>query len=288
MAKTRFEYVKEFEQSDVLQRNSWFVVRIDGHKFHRFSDVHEFEKPHDLRAVQLMNAAASDVMREFGEIIVAFGESDEFSFVFRRDTRAYKRRREKLVTLCASLFASSFVYNWSRFFPETELQYPPSFDARAVCYPTDRNIRDYLSWRQADTHINCQYNSAFWLLVQKGGLSAREAEQRLCGTVTQDKNEIMFELGLNYNDVPAVFRRGSTLLWTRKQQEQSQKDQETSTEQVLTGPAGEAADTAVRQEKQSMRKKARRQLVVLHDDIIRDDFWRRHDGLIPIPGRRDP
>jgi tRNA(His) guanylyltransferase len=28
------------------------------------------------------------------------------------------------------------------------------FDARAVLYPSDRTLRDYLSWRQADTHIN--------------------------------------------------------------------------------------------------------------------------------------
>ena len=32
----------------------------------------------------------------------------------------------------------------------TPLKYAPQFDARVVCYPTLRNIRDYLSWRQAD------------------------------------------------------------------------------------------------------------------------------------------
>jgi tRNA(His) guanylyltransferase len=35
-----------------------------------------------------------------------------------------------------------------------KLQYIPSFDARTVCYPTDKNLRDYLSWRQCDCHIN--------------------------------------------------------------------------------------------------------------------------------------
>jgi hypothetical protein len=30
------------------------------------------------------------------------------------------------------------------------LKYAPQFDARVVAYPTLRNIRDYLSWRQAD------------------------------------------------------------------------------------------------------------------------------------------
>lgn len=39
---------------------------------------------------------------------------------------------------------------------EQALQYTPVFDGRAVCYPTVAILRDYLSWRQADTHINNQ------------------------------------------------------------------------------------------------------------------------------------
>ena len=30
------------------------------------------------------------------------------------------------------------------------MQYPPTFDARVVLYPSEQNLRDYLSWRQAD------------------------------------------------------------------------------------------------------------------------------------------
>ena len=39
---------------------------------------------------------------------------------------------------------------------ETPLQLTPSFDGRAVCYPTDALLRDYLAWRQVDTHVNNQ------------------------------------------------------------------------------------------------------------------------------------
>ena len=73
----------------------------------------------------------------------------------------------------------------------------PSFDGRVVQYPSTQNIRDYLSWRQADCkldsstlsptqadhdrqgHINNLYNTAFWALVQKGDLGTTEAEQLL-------------------------------------------------------------------------------------------------------------
>lgn len=40
----------------------------------------------------------------------------------------------------------------------TRLRFPaPSFDGRAVCYPTDRALRDYLSWRQADCTSRWRY-----------------------------------------------------------------------------------------------------------------------------------
>lgn len=70
-----------------------------------------------------------------------------------------------------SLFASSYVYHWPRFFQGKELYYPPSFDARVVLYPTDKNLRDYLAWRQADAHVNNLYNTCFWNLVLKGKLT---------------------------------------------------------------------------------------------------------------------
>ena len=56
----------------------------------------------------------------------------------------------KLMTTIASLFASSYVFYWKDFFTDVEMLYPPAFDARVVLYPSDQNLRDYLSWRQAD------------------------------------------------------------------------------------------------------------------------------------------
>uniref|UniRef100_A0A0L8FWE6 Probable tRNA(His) guanylyltransferase n=1 Tax=Octopus bimaculoides TaxID=37653 RepID=A0A0L8FWE6_OCTBM len=35
MAKSRFEYVRDFELDDRCLPNCWLVVRIDGHSFHR-------------------------------------------------------------------------------------------------------------------------------------------------------------------------------------------------------------------------------------------------------------
>lgn len=174
MANSKFEYVREFESEDKIMPNCWIVVRIDGKGFHKFSKLHNFDKPNDVRALELMNYAAIDVMNEFRDIVISFGQSDEYSFVFHKGALLYNRRHSKILTYVNSLFSSSYVFNWSKFFPSEKLQYPPSFDARIILYPSDENLKDYLSWRQADVHINNLYNTTFWNLILKGGLTNNE------------------------------------------------------------------------------------------------------------------
>lgn len=123
---------------------------------------------HILLPTWILPQCARRIMKEYGEIVVGYGESDEFSFVFSRSAHAYGRRAAKLQTNIVSLFTSYYVFLWSDFFPDTKLQYPPCFDARTVMYPSYQTIRDYLAWRQVDTHINNLYNTTFWRLVQSG------------------------------------------------------------------------------------------------------------------------
>jgi len=39
-----------------------------------------------------MSRAAEAVMEEFKDVVLAYGQSDEYSFVFRRNTNVYNRR----------------------------------------------------------------------------------------------------------------------------------------------------------------------------------------------------
>jgi len=127
MAKSKFEYVRLFETEDRCLPNTWIVVRVDGKGFHRFSQDHDYQKPNDLRALSVMSRAAKAVMEEFKDICLAYGQSDEYSFVFRKDCQVYSRRGSKLATYVSSLFASSFVYYWPDFFPSSRPKYPPGF-----------------------------------------------------------------------------------------------------------------------------------------------------------------
>ncbi|PNI72210.1 THG1L isoform 2 [Pan troglodytes] len=92
MAKSKFEYVRDFEADDTCLAHCWVVVRLDGRNFHRFAEKHNFAKPNDSRALQLMTKCAQTVMEELEDIVIAYGQSDEYSFVFKRKTNWFKRR----------------------------------------------------------------------------------------------------------------------------------------------------------------------------------------------------
>ncbi|OJD18243.1 hypothetical protein AJ78_01743 [Emergomyces pasteurianus Ep9510] len=277
MANSKYEYVKTFEQDDSLLPNTWIVVRIDGRGFHRFSDRYQFQKPNDERALNLMNSAACAVMKDLPDLIIAYGVSDEYSFVFHRSCQLFERRSSKLVTTIVSTFTAHYIYNWSTFFPSSPLQsgFLPSFDGRAVQYPNVKNLRDYMSWRQADCHINNLYNTTFWNMILRGGMSNTEAEKALQGTVSGDKNEILFsKFGINYNNEPEMYRKGSVIFRDYKIQPQT-KDKESDVEEE--GPPIEMTKSQMARLRKIQKKAT---IVVTHLDIIKDDFWDQRPWIL--------
>jgi len=257
MANSKYEYVKKFESDQTLLLNCWLVVRIDGKCFHRFVDDHNFVKPNDVRGLSLMNRAASEVFKTF-DCLIAYGESDEYSFVLPRDCRLYTRRTSKIVSSFASAFSSNYVFYWNEYFPDVKLQYPPTFDARVVCYPTTKNLLDYLAWRQVDCHINNLYNTSFWTLV-KSGKTPKEAEDQLKGTLSDYKNELLFsQFGINYNNEPPMFKKGSIIC--KQPQEETFLDSRTN----------------------EQKKRTKERVVVLHEDFIGPDFWKRNPHILKL------
>lgn len=121
-----------------------------------------------------MNEAAKYIMTEIPDLVIAYGVSDEYSFVFHESCKLFERRERqecsdnflcislltsnsKLVTTIVSTFSSYYIYLWPKYFPDKPLSPPlPSFDGRAVLYPKKKHLRNYMSWRQAD----CEFQSS--------------------------------------------------------------------------------------------------------------------------------
>ncbi|KAH7663121.1 tRNA(His) guanylyltransferase protein [Dioscorea alata] len=203
-----------------------------------------------------MNICAVSMLEHFPDIVFAYGVSDEYSFIFKESTQFYERRASKLVPLSVSYFTSVYVMKWNEFFPDKELKHPPYFDGRVICYPRAKIVLDYLAWRQVDCHINNQYNTCFWMLV-KSGKTEQEAQESLKGTVSKDKNELLFQqFGVNYDKLPAIFRKGSCVYIEKLE------------ETVKLDDSGNPV------------KRLRKKVTVGHFDIIGPKFWNEHPYIL--------
>lgn len=235
-----------------------------------------------MRALDLMNAAARSVMSELPDITIAYGVSDEYSFVFHKSCTLFERRASKLVSTIVSTFTAYYIYFWPIYFKDSKPLTPPlpSFDGRAVTYPSVQNLRDYMSWRQVDCHINNLYNTTFWALINKGGMDGTAAELMLKGTFSADKNEILFQkFGINYNNEPEMFKKGSVIFreYEMVEPETTKNGVEKEAEKANTAVPEVKSKSQLEKEKKA-RTKAK--IVVEHLDIIRDEFWERRLWLL--------
>jgi tRNA(His) guanylyltransferase len=280
MANSEYEYVRKFEQWDALPPSNWIVVRIDGRGFSKLCKKYEFEKPNDKRGIGLMNASATEVVKALVDVVLAYGQSDEYSFVFHESTTLFDRRASKLATTVAAMFTAEYCMHWPLFFPDKPLTKPyPSFDGRCVCYPKRKILRDYLSWRQADCHINNLYNTTFWNMVLRGTMSTTDAEEELKATLASDKNEILFSrFGINYNNEPLKYRKGTVIYRAY--------DQAVDGEGEDKNDGKLAVPTSKTQMEKERKKKQKAKIALEHVDVIGDAFWEARPYIL-APKRGD-
>ncbi|RKF77128.1 tRNA guanylyltransferase [Golovinomyces cichoracearum] len=246
-----------------------------------------------------MNSAAKAVMNEISDIILGYGVSDEYSFVFHKSCALFDRRSRytlqsifpcllfnpnKLVSTVVSTFTAYYVHFWSNFFIDTPLLPPlPSFDGRIIQYPSIENLRDYMSWRQVDcehsesSHINNLYNTTFWSLIQLGGLDAATAEKELSGTLSADKNEILFSrFKINYNNEPEIYKKGSVIYHNYELIDATMTCRVTDENSVQIG----GLQISKAEEEKNRKRKVKAGIILQHLDIIKDEFWVKRPWLI--------
>lgn len=262
MACSKYEYVRKYESPSFLLPRTYIVVRIDGRGFTKFTTSYNFEKPNDKKGISLMNKAAEETMKNFPDIFLAYGQSDEYSFIFNKCTTLFSRRSEKIISCVTSCFSSAYSIHFNDFFPDKKLTDIPMFDGRCILYPDLKTLRDYLSWRQVDCHINNLYNTAFWCLV-KSGVFNQEAEKILKVMKSDEKNELLFtKFGVNYNNEPEIFRKGTILIWMEdfKEKHKDKNIEENKLENV----------------------NKTRNVIKLHEDLIQDFFWEKYKNSLDI------
>jgi len=180
------------------------VARIDGRNFTRLTrELHPFEAPFDRRFHDYMLTTVEHVMSCGFRVVYGYTQSDEISLLFHLGENSFDRKLRKYESILAGEASARF---------SLELGAPASFDCRICQLPNQELVVDYFSWRQEDAHRNALNGHCYWLLRGQGRTVA-EATQALHRTSIAAKNELLFQNGINYNDLPAWQRRGSAVHW---------------------------------------------------------------------------
>lgn len=181
------------------------VVRIDGRSFSTLTaDTERFERPYDEDFRDAMLEALVHLVTDSGfGVLFGYTQSDEMSLLLRRDEALFGRKLRKIVSVLAGEASAKFAL---------ALGTHAAFDARVSQLPDTQAVVDYFRWRQEDAHRNALNGHAYWLL-RRQGLSEREATARLEGVSVSGRNQLLFENGIQFNEVPLWHRRGIGVRW---------------------------------------------------------------------------
>lgn len=177
----------------------YIVARLDGRSFTKLTkEIVKFEAPFDTVFRDYMIDTVYHLMESGFHIVYGCTQSDEISLLFHASDNTFGRKVRKINSTLAGEASAYF---------SLLLKQTATFDCRVVPLPNIERVKDYFIWRQEDAHRNSLNAHCYWAL-RKEGISKEQATNMLEGKPVSFKNEMLFQKGINYNDLPNWQKRG--------------------------------------------------------------------------------
>jgi tRNA(His) guanylyltransferase len=184
----------------------YMVARIDGRCFTRLTkEVHKFEAPYDPVFRDYMIETVKHLMSCGFRTVYGYTQSDEISVLFHHDENSFQRKLRKFDSVLAGEASAKF----SLLLGDTG-----AFDCRISQLPSERLVVDYFRWRNEDAHRNALNSHCYWNL-RKSGKNPTEADNFLLNMSVSEKNEYLFQNGINFNELPNWQKRGIGIYWEK-------------------------------------------------------------------------
>ena len=174
------------------------VVRLDGRCFSSLTK--DCTRPFDASFHAAMVSTTYDLVEEFSAIW-GYTQSDEITLLWNPKIEAPFGGKTHKINSCVAAFASVM---FSQYFWNHDIV--PTFDCRVWVVPSLEEAVNCVLWREFDAVKNSVSMAA----------RAVASHKELLGLSSKEMQELLFQRGINWNDYPTEFKRGSHIRRTRK------------------------------------------------------------------------
>ena len=175
------------------------IIRLDGRAFHTFT--RGLKRPYDERMSCAMIQTTKDLVAQTNANI-GYVQSDEITLIFKNSDHLvpfmFSGRVQKIVSVVASTASVMFNRIILETIPE-RAKMMPVFDARVFQYPDENLAVETLMWRETDATRN-----SLSMAVQ-----SLYTHTECMGAGFVKKHEMLHTKGVNWNNYPAFFKRGT-------------------------------------------------------------------------------
>lgn len=175
------------------------MMRLDGKAFHTFTKG--LKRPFDKRLTDLM-IDTTKFLVESTNAIVGYTQSDEISLILYTENPTtqlfFDGRIQKLTSVVTSMATAFFNRELPKALPEKADKFA-LFDCRVWNVPSTVEATNVLVWRELDATKNAISMAAQHYFSHK----------ELQNKNGKEMQEMLFQKGVNFNDYPSFFKRGS-------------------------------------------------------------------------------
>lgn len=175
-------------------------ARVDGRSFSKFTKG--MERPYDIAMCRTMIEVTKRLVQDT-HAIIGYAQSDEISLCWYapnfNSSIFFDGRIFKMISSLSALATAYFNKFAREHWPKKCENKPPTFDARVCQLPTLEECANMFLWRERDATKNAITMAAQSVYSHK----------QLHKKNGNEMQEMLFQKGINFNDYPAFFKRGT-------------------------------------------------------------------------------
>lgn len=193
----RMKKYEGIEADRILLPGLPICARLDGRAFHTFT--RGLDRPYDERLSTMMIETTKRLVEET-HALIGYTQSDEISLIYAPATDTsellFGGRVSKLTSTLASIATAHFNEMRRELLPSKGIA---TFDCRVWNVPSKEEAVNAIQWRELDATKNSISMAA----------SAYYSHKALQNKSSSQKQELLFQKGINWNNYPDFFKRGT-------------------------------------------------------------------------------